>query len=156
MLGIMKLEELSRIMSEALDKAFDKPAEMTRSANQRLAGLEQEARQSRLATEADVPTATKTRKRTESASAAEREINGNNCSAQVTTDSTNLLSFGDAGPPALPCTRVDALVNNGAAAPKLCLSPAKMRTHRWHSLYSDENHILLVAFFIVLDQRDIF
>ena len=41
-----------------------------------------------------------------------------------------LTSFGDefTGPPALPCTRDDALVDNGVAAPKPCLSPAEMRT----------------------------
>ena len=40
MLGRIKLEELRRIMSEALDKAFDKPTKTTRRENQRLSGLE--------------------------------------------------------------------------------------------------------------------
>ena len=40
----IKLEGLHRIMSEALDKAFDKSTEMMRRGNQHLAGLQQEAR----------------------------------------------------------------------------------------------------------------
>ena len=41
-----------------------------------------------------------------------------------------LTSFGDdsAGPPALPCSRGGALVGNGAAAPKSCLSPLEMHS----------------------------
>ena len=41
-----------------------------------------------------------------------------------------LTSFGDdsTGPPALPCSRDDALVDNGAEAPKSCLSLLNMRT----------------------------
>ena len=42
-----------------------------RATNQRLVGLEHEARQSRLATEADIEAVKKTRKRTESAAAAD-------------------------------------------------------------------------------------
>ena len=39
-------------------------------------------------------------------------------------------SFGNdyTGPPALPCSREDALVDNGAAAPKSCFSPLEMRS----------------------------
>ena len=62
MLGGIKLEEFCRIISEALDKTFDKPTEMMRWANHCKAGLEQEAQQSRLAKKADVPTDTKIRK----------------------------------------------------------------------------------------------
>ena len=129
MLGRIKLEELRRIMSERLDKAFDKPTKMTRRENQRLSGLEQETRRPYLATEADAPTDTKTRKRMEGAAAAERVTSGDNSSAQVDIHPIRLTSFGDdfIGPPALPCSRDDALVDNGAATPKPCLSPAKMR-----------------------------
>ena len=81
MLGGIKLEELRRTMSEALDKAFDKPTETIRRENQRLSGLEQEARQPRLATEADVPTAIKTHKHMEDAE-ADQAKNGDSCSAE--------------------------------------------------------------------------
>ena len=95
--------------------------------NQRLPGLEQEAWQPRLATEADVPTGTKTRKRMEDV-AADQAKHGDSCSANQADP--DLTSFDDhsTGPPALPCTRDDALVDNGAAAPKPRLSPAEMRT----------------------------
>ena len=39
-LGGITLEKFRRIMSEALDEAFDEPTENMRKANQRLAGLE--------------------------------------------------------------------------------------------------------------------
>ena len=45
-------------------------ADKMRATKQRLAGLEQDARQPRLAMEADVPSDTKTRERTEGAAAA--------------------------------------------------------------------------------------
>ena len=124
-------------MSEAVDKAFDKcsgqkpenPEEM-RATDQRLAGLEQEARQLCLATGADVPTDTEIRKRTEGAAAAKRVISGDNSSVKVGTDPTCLTSFGDdsTGLPTLSCWRYDALVDNSAGAPKPCLSPVEMRT----------------------------
>ena len=97
---------------------------------ERSAGLRQEARQPRLATESDAPTDTKTRKRTEGAAAAEQMINGDNSSAEVDPDPICLASSGKGytGPPAHPRARDDALVGNGAAAPKQCLSPMEMRT----------------------------
>ena len=71
--------------------------------------------------EVDAPTNIKIRKRMEGAAAAERMISGDNSSAQVDTDLIRLTSFGDdsTGPPALPCSEDDALVDKGAAAPKL-------------------------------------
>ena len=79
--GLLTMEEIRRIISEATEKYFDKwtshyglkpeyPKE--KNINQRLAGLEYEARQPRLATEANVETDKKTRKRTEGAAAADR------------------------------------------------------------------------------------
>ena len=102
-----------------------------RATKQRLAGLEQDVRQSRLAMEANVPSDTKTRERSESAAAAVQAKHGDSCSAKwVSAGPTSSTSFGDdfTGPPALPCSRDDALVNNGAAARKSCLSPSEMRT----------------------------
>ena len=105
--------------------------EETRYPRQRSASLEQDTRQPRLAIEADVTSDKKTRKRTEDAAAAERVISGDSSSVtQVDLDHRCLTSFGDdfSGPPALPCSRNDALVDNGTAASKPCLSPVEMLT----------------------------
>ena len=79
--------------------------------------------------ETDVRTDTKTRKRMKDV-AAERVTSGDNSSAQVNPDPMCLTSFGgdSTESPALPCSRDDAVVDNGAAAPKSCLSPVEMRT----------------------------
>ena len=109
---------------------LDELADEMRATKQGLAGLEQDARQPRFAMEADVPSDTKTRNHTEDA-AADRVISGDSSSAnQVNPDQMCRTSFGDdfTGPPPLPCSRDDALVDNGAAAPKPCLSPVEMRT----------------------------
>ena len=71
MLEEITLEGLRRIMSEALDKAFDEPTEKIRESRQRLAGLEQNTQQRRLAMGTDVKTNTKTRKRAEDAAAGQ-------------------------------------------------------------------------------------
>ena len=99
-----------------------------REIRQLLASLEQDARQPRLTVGADVTSDKKTRKRTEGAAAAERVISEGNSSAQVDTDPIHLTSFGDdsTGPPIFPCLRDDALVDNGAAAPKPCLSQVEI------------------------------
>ena len=68
-------KNLDRIWSH-FDQQNKTSVELTdemRATNERLAGLEHEARQPRLATEADVEPGTKTRKRTEGASAADIE-----------------------------------------------------------------------------------
>ena len=78
-----------------------------------------------------MPADKKTRERTEGAATAVQAKLRDSCSAnQVDPDPMCLTSFGDdsIGPPALPCSRNDALVGNGAAAPKSCLSPLEMRT----------------------------
>ena len=124
-------------MSETIDKAFDKHfgkkpenLEIFRTIDQRVTRLEQYARQPRLAMEADGPADTKTRKRTEGTATVVQAIHGDSCSAnRVYPDpKTTSTSFGmNADPPSLPC-RDDVLVDNGAAAPKSCLSPLEMRT----------------------------
>ena len=78
-----------------------------------------------------MPADKKTRERTEGAASAVQAKYGDSCSAnRVDPDPTCLDSFGDdsTGPPALPCSRNDAVVGNGAAAPKSCLSPLEMRS----------------------------
>ena len=112
------------------DNKLNESMEKTKDTRERSAGLEQEARQSRLAPEADAPTDTKTRKHTEGSTAAERVISGDNSYAEIDPDRIYLASFEDdsTGPRGHPCSRDDVLVDNGAAAPKPCLSPVEMRT----------------------------
>ena len=73
-IGRITMDKIRRIISEALEKSFDKleksldrMSEITdrslRATDQRLAGLEHDARQPRLATEADAKSDSKTRKR---------------------------------------------------------------------------------------------
>ena len=78
-----------------------------------------------------MPSDTKTRERTEGAAATVQVNHGDNCSAnQIDSDPMCLTSFGDdsTGPPALPYSRDDSLVDNDAAAPKSCLSSLEIRT----------------------------
>ena len=117
MLGGITIEELRRVMSKAVGKALKKLTESMRRANQRSASLEQDARQPRLATEADVKADKKTRERTKGAAAAVQAKHGDSCSAKrVYAGSTSSTSFGmKVEPPALPRLD-DVLVDKGAAA----------------------------------------
>ena len=81
--------------------------------------------------EADGQADTKTRERTEGAATAVQAMHGDSCfTNRVDLDPICSTSFGDdcTGPPALPCSREDAPVDNGAAAPKSCLSPLEVRS----------------------------
>ena len=75
-----------------------------RATNQRLADLQHEAQQPRLATEADVEPETKNLKRTEDAAADRVKPEDNSFYARVDYDPMHLTSFGDDStePPALP------------------------------------------------------
>ena len=103
---------------------------MLRATKKRLAGLEHEARQPRLATEANVEPDKKTRKRTRGASAADRAKNGDISSLRrVDVGPTSLTSFGIIDEPPAPEKLIgNALVGKGAEAPKPCLSPIEMGT----------------------------
>ena len=128
------LADIYRMIEELFDKSdrkMDKLAEEIRVTDQRLASLEQDARQPRLAMQADVQADKKTRERTEGITRAVQATHGDSCSAnRVDSDPMCSTSSGDDsnGPPALPCSRDDALVGNGAAAPKSCLSFLEMRS----------------------------
>ena len=102
--------------------------EKTRKTKQRLSDLEQEVRQPRLVTEANVPAGKKTRKRVEDAVAVQAK-HGDSCFAKrVHVGQTSSTIFGmKVEPPALSC-RGDVLVDNGAAASNPCPLPAEMRT----------------------------
>ena len=58
-------------------------------------------------------------------------MHGDSCSSnRVDPDPMYSTSFGDdcTGPLALPCSRKDVLVDNGATAPKSCRPPLEIRT----------------------------
>ena len=110
---------------------IDELANEMRATKQRLIGLEHDARQPRLTMEADVPSDSKTCERVEGTAAAVQAEHGDSCSAnQVNPDLMCLISFSDDStrPPTLLCSRDDALVGNGAAAPKSYLSPLHIGT----------------------------
>ena len=110
-------------------KKPENPKDLRRM-DQRLASFEQDARQPHLAMEADVPAEEKTRERTEGAAKAVQAMHGDRFSANRVQAGPKITSTSfsvKAEPFALPC-RDDVLVENGAAAPKSCLSPLKMRT----------------------------
>ena len=109
-------EELRRVVKETWGEALKEIKEDLRSINQRVARLEQDARQPRLAMEADGPADKKTRKRTEGAAKAVQAKHGDRCTAQRVQDGPKTsINFGvKAEPSALPC-RDDDVVENGAA-----------------------------------------
>ena len=98
---------------------------------QRLGGVEQDARQLRLTTEADVPTDAKTCKHMEDDAADQVKYRNSYSGKRIDAGPPMCLtSFGNdfTESPALPCCRDDAMVDKGTAAPKTCLSPVEMRT----------------------------
>ena len=131
--GQPTLADVNQMVKELFDKSdwrFEKLTEDLRSTDQRLTSLEQDARQPRLAMEANGPADTKTRERKEGTVTAVQAMHGDSFSANWVDPGpkTTLTSFGvKTEPLALPC-RDDVLVENGAAAPKSCLSPLEMRT----------------------------
>ena len=130
MLGGITLEDFRRALSEIRCKVLRELKRDLRSMDQRLAGLEHDAQQLRLAMEADGHANTKTRERTEGAATEVQGMHGDSCFATRVDSSpkTNSTSFGvKAKPPAPPC-RDDVLVENGASAPKSCLPSLEMRS----------------------------
>ena len=103
---------------------------MRRLNEQYAARLEQDARQSLLAMEADGQANTMTRERTEGAATSVRAMRGDSFSARRVEPgpNTNLTSFGvKAEPPALPCSD-DVVVESGGAASESCLPSLEMRS----------------------------
>ena len=92
--------------------------------------LEHEARQSRLAMEADRPADTKTRERTEGTATAVQAMRGDAFSARRVKSgpNTNSTSFGvKVEPPALPC-RDNVVVESRGAASESCLPSLEMHS----------------------------
>ena len=130
-----KLVDVYRIFKERFDRRdrkLKKLSDEMRVMSQRVSSLEQDARQPRLAMEADGQAKTNTRERTEGAATAGQAKHGyNSCSTdRVALDPMCSTSFGDdyTGPPAPPCSGKNTLVDNGAAAPKSSLPSLKMRS----------------------------
>ena len=82
MRNMITWDELRRVLSESMGEAFGGLEEDLRRIDQRLASLEQDARQPRLAMEADVSADKKTRERTEGAATAVQAKHGDSCSAK--------------------------------------------------------------------------
>ena len=117
-------------MGDRLNKKFDEISAEMKKMDQHVTRLEHEARQPRLAMEADGPAdTTKTRECTESSATAGQAMRGDGFSARLVEPgpTTNSTSFGvKAEPPALPC-KVDSIVECGAAAFQSCLPSMEMR-----------------------------
>ena len=102
---------------------------MTRYLEQYLASQEQDARQPRLAVEADGLANTKTRERTEGAATAVQAMHGNSFSAcRVDHGPKTSTCFGMMAEPADLPRRNGVLVENGAAMPKSCLPSLEMQS----------------------------
>ena len=125
-----EIKSLLKKREEMLEELHDDlKGGMRRLIVQYAARLEHEARQPRLAMEADGQANTKTRERTEGAATAVQALHGGGFSARrfEPGPNTNSTSFGvKAGPPALPC-RDDSVVECGAAAFESCLPSMEMR-----------------------------
>ena len=108
---------------------MDEISNEMRKIDQHVARLEHEARQPRLAMEADGPAdTTKTRERTKGAVTAIQAMRADCFSARRVEPgpTTNSTSFGvKAEPPALPC-RDDVVVESGPAASESCLPSMEM------------------------------
>ena len=139
LLGGITMNEISKVVSKVLNKSsdeweknLDRMSEITdkmlTAINQCSAGLEHDARQPRLATEAKVTADKKTRKCAEGGE-DDQAKHGDSCSAKkLDAGPTKSTSFGmTAEQPTLP-RRNDVWVDKGVAAPKPCLSPAEMHT----------------------------
>ena len=112
------------------NRKLDEILDEERVMGQRVASLEHGARQPRFAMEADGPTDTKTRERTEGAAIVVQAMRGDSCTtAQKVQDGPmDSTSFGvKIEPPALPC-RDDVVVESGEAASKSCLPSLEMRS----------------------------
>ena len=126
---VITWEELRRVLSESMGKDFGEFREGLRRIDQCSASLEQHARQPHLAMEADLPAEKKTRERTEGAASPVQAKHGDSCSAKrVLADPKYSTSFGFKAEPLTLPRKDDTLVDNGAAAPKSCLSLLEMRT----------------------------
>ena len=116
-------EEQQKMLNKFMD-------DVTGYFEQHAATLEQDARQPRLAMEADGHANTKTRERTEGAATVAQAMRGDSFTACRVDPTPNTIStnFGvKAEPPALPC-RDGVMVESGDAAPKSCLPFLEMRT----------------------------
>ena len=112
------------------DRKLNEMAESWRSLDQHVASQEHDARQPRLAREADGPANTKTHDHTEGTATAVQAKHGDSCSATRVDPGlkTNSTSFDKkAEPPALLCMG-DVLVENGDAPPKSWFPSLKMRS----------------------------
>ena len=106
---------------------------------QRLANLEQNPWQRRLAMEEDVPADKEIHERTEGVATAVQAMHRDSWFAnRVDPDPKCSTSFGDkfTEPPALPCSRDDALEGDGSVTVKSCISSLEIRNQQPSVAYS--------------------
>ena len=119
-----------KVVFDRWDKNLDEILDEMRKMDEHVTRLEHGARQPSLAMEADGPTDTKTRDRTEGAATAAQAMRGDSFSARRVEPSpnTNSTSFGvKTEPPAHSC-RDDVVVESGEAASESCLPFLEMRS----------------------------
>ena len=112
------------------NRKLDEISNETRVMDEHVTSLEHGARQPRLAMEADGPTNTKNRQRTEGAAIVVQAMRGESCTAgqRVEDGQKTSITFGvEAEPPDLPC-REDVLVEEGATPPESFLPSLEMRS----------------------------
>ena len=135
--GQPALEDVYRMMKEVfkvwdtkMDKLLREYKEDWSSMDQRLTLLQHDARQPRRVMEADGPSKSKTRERTEGAATAVQAMHGESCSATRVDPGpkTNSTCFGVMAEPSDLPFRDNVLVENGAASPKSCLPSLEMCT----------------------------
>ena len=128
------LADIYRMVEELFDKSdrnMDQLTEKMRGTRQRVASLEQVARQPRVTMEADVPADEKTRERTEGATLKQfKRCMGIAFLRTWSIPTQEVLPASVVTPPNLRLSvfKDDALVGNDAAAPKPCFSPLEMRS----------------------------
>ena len=111
-----------------MNSHFEELTGKMRTKDQCLAELQLQAQQPRLAAKEDEEQDIKTHERTEGAAVDDKKC-GDISSARVYDNPTSLASFGNLPkPPVLPEFIDNDLVDEGAEAPKPCLSPMEMRT----------------------------
>ena len=156
-------EELRRVLSRTWGGAFEECKEDLRRMDQRLASLEQNARQPRLAMEADVPGDKKTRERTEGAATAVQAEHGDSGSANKIDPDSKVLPASVMTSLSLRPSLVQGMMPWQATALRRQsrvphLGDALTNSRRWltphgHNPYSDEDHLRPATSLVLPDRK---
>ena len=150
---------LSKQQEKKLGKLQD---DLTRLFEQLAARLKEDARQPRLATEADGPANTKTRERTEGAATAVQAMHDDSCTARTVQDGPKTsISFGVKAEPPLQGRRFGRGRRCGAQVVSPILGDALTNSRWWFSshrqnLHSNGDHLHLATSSALLGRGDEF